>query len=92
MSSRPILGKSVRPSQICGRCLAKYIPLIFDSGICSSCRESQRLQEERRSMALVRMNQTKCGFCDKQLIEHNEFDLKCCLYSLRGYTLKKQDR
>lgn len=59
------------------------------SDYCNQCNDQNRLERERKYKAERIMNITECGFCGKQLLLHSDYDMKKCLYSLRGYIIKR---
>lgn len=62
---------------------------MFSSGRCSECVEIDRIERLRKEKAELIMNNTNCGFCGEKIISHDDYKLKSCLFSLRGYIIPK---
>lgn len=86
MSNLALQQRPKPKCRTCGKLIENYI---FGGALCSDCRQKEYQEKIRKDKALLIMNETPCGFCNKPLYQHKEFDLKSCLYSLRGYILPR---
>ena len=78
---------------ICSKCKNEYVrsqSYFYSNNYCDKCKEQKRLDIKRKDKALRIMNHTQCGFCGEILILHDDFKLKQCLFSLRGYIIPKE--